>query len=287
MKRLLFLSLLFLLIVACDTANSTAENADLSTATVAVTLPTVTSPAPVAAVDSTATVIVPPVANDTVAATEVAATPLPSATPEPIPSATPEPVATLHPAEQLITSFTAPVEANGELLIVYGQVTDVNGNPVPDVAVEIWQTDEQGIYDHPDDRTTGGRDMTFQFYGTAVANTEGWYAFRTIVPGQYEPRPRHIHFKVKQGSSTLLTSQFYFSDDIAQLQGEGLFQAAGDQGDLLLLQLVQGEGALLANGRIVVDTGIGAGSLPLTPSQAEGPFYPVVTVADYDNDLSN
>jgi len=38
----------------------------------------------------------------------------------------------------------------------------------------------------------------------------------------YEPRPRHIHFKVKQNESTLLTSQLYFSDDIVEVEGEGM-----------------------------------------------------------------
>ncbi|MEZ4866581.1 MAG: hypothetical protein R3C14_35005 [Caldilineaceae bacterium] len=190
-----------------------------------------------------------------------------------------------HPAAQLITAFTEPAATNGELLILYGQVLDVNGNPVPDATVEIWQTDATGVYDHPGDAGTGNRDLSFQFYGTATVDVGGWYAFRTIVPGRYEPRPRHIHFKVKQRGNTLLTSQFYFSDDIAEVQGEGMFQAVGEGGDRLLLQLVQGEGQLLAHGRIVVDTGIGAGSLPLTPGQGEGPYYPVVDLAAYDNDL--
>lgn len=190
-----------------------------------------------------------------------------------------------HPAAQLIAAFTAPAQANGDLLVLYGQVLDVNGNPLPDIVIEIWQTDASGVYDHPGDAGTANRDQSFQFYGSATTDAEGWYAFRTIVPGRYEPRPRHIHFKVKQAGNTLLTSQFYFSDDIAEVEGEGMFRAVGDSGDLLLLQLVQGDGMLLANGQIVIDSGSGTGTLPLTPSQGEGPYYPLAVVADYDNDL--
>jgi protocatechuate 3,4-dioxygenase beta subunit len=191
----------------------------------------------------------------------------------------------MPPPATLFAPFAEPSTTNGDVLILYGQVLDVNGAPLPDAAVEIWQTDASGVYDHPRDPGTDRRDTSFQFYGTATADADGWYAFRTLVPGEYEPRPRHIHFKVKQGDTTLLTSQFYFSGDVAEVADEGMFRAVGESGDLLLLQLVQGDGVLLANGRIVVETGVGAGSLPLTPSQGEGPYYPVVAVAEYDNDL--
>jgi protocatechuate 3,4-dioxygenase beta subunit len=202
------------------------------------------------------------------------------------PTTAPEPAATPHPAEALIAAFNGPSQTNGEVLILYGQVLDVNGDPVEDAVVEIWQTDENGIYDHPDDPTTAGRDLTFQFFGQTAVDDGGWYAFRTILPGEYEPRPRHIHYKVKLNGTTLLTSQFYFSDDIAKVEGEGMFRAVGESADLLLLQLVAGDETALANGRIVVDTGLGAGELALTPSQTEGPFYPVVSLAGTDNDLT-
>ena len=196
----------------------------------------------------------------------------------------------LHPAEKLISSFTKPPRAKGDALILYGQVLDMNGNPIPDAVVEIWQTDANGIYDHPDAPDTEKRDMTFQSFGTAKVNADGWYVFRTVVPLEYgsffNRRPRHIHFKVKQNNNTLLTSQFYFNDDIAEVQGERMFQLVGEKGNLLLLQLVAGDEALLANGRIVINTGGASGSLPSTPSQQEGPFYPVVPVQHYDNDLT-
>ncbi len=204
----------------------------------------------------------------------------------PLVTTIPEEIVSIRSEEQLINAFTAPSETNGEPLILYGQVLDVNGNPIPNTIIEIWQTDAEGIYNHPDDPEIENRDMTFQFFGATVANEEGWYAFRTILPGEYEPRPRHIHFKVRQNGETLLTSQFYFSEDIAVLEAEGIFQAAGESGDLLLLQLVQGDNSLLANGQIVVDIGIGSGELPLTPSQAEGPYYPLLNFSEFDNDLT-
>ena len=276
---------IFLPLLAACTGEETAETAEptaIAIATVAELEPTAIPPTETM-IPPTATAIpveTPATEADTaVTETEPTATAIPTETP------LPEPTATVDPAAAAIGAFSGSSQTNGETLILFGQVLDVNGQPVSGAEVEIWQTDFSGVYDHPGDRGTSGRDQTFQFFGSATAGPDGWYAFRTIVPGRYEPRPRHIHFKVKQNGNTLLTSQFYFSDDIAEVSGEGIFRQAGDNGDLLLLQLAQGDSSLLANGQIVVDLGLGSGSLPLTPSQTEGPYYPVVPVAEYDNDL--
>lgn len=189
----------------------------------------------------------------------------------------------------LFSSFTTAPTARGEVLLLTGRVLDVNGNPVPGAAVEIWHTDAQGIYDHPDDRSTNNRDRGFQFYGTSITDQDGNYAFRTILPGQYEPRPRHIHVKVKMNGSELLTTQFYFEEDRQALRQEGIFAQAGNQGDMLILNQVDNptgvSGRVLAND-LVVDTGIGSGTLQLTPAQTQGPYYPRANVADFDNDLA-
>ncbi|MCB8987348.1 MAG: intradiol ring-cleavage dioxygenase [Ardenticatenaceae bacterium] len=101
--------------------------------------------------------------------------------------------------------------AAGQILWLNGRVLYQNGAPAAGAVVEIWQTDDQGIYMHPGDAGTANRDPNFQFFGEAVTGADGGYAFKTIVPGLYEPRPRHIHFKVKVGGQTVLTSQFYFA----------------------------------------------------------------------------
>ena len=233
------------------------------------------------------------------AAAEPTATPAPSEAPEVTaePTATPAPaeptavpVPELSLAQSLAAAFTAPPTAAGELILVSGQVLDLGGNPLPGAAVEFWQTDAAGIYDHPGDGGTANRDLGFQFYGMSIADADGRYLFRTVQPGYYEPRPRHIHVKVKQDGRTLLTTQFYFEEDVAVLGNEGLFAQAGSLGNLLILQTadsVDMAGAavdLLAN-NLVIDTG-SPGSLTATPAQGEGPYYPIVSVADYDNDLA-
>ena len=130
---------------------------------------------------------------------------------------------------------------------------------------------------------------TFQFYGHSVTDATGAYLFRTIMPGEYEPRPRHIHVKVKIDGVEALTTQFYFDEDRAALRNEGLFQQAGSLGELLILKSVgsvdvaERTANVLTNDLVIAT---GAGSLTPTPPQGEGPYYPVVTVAEYDNDLT-
>ena len=202
------------------------------------------------------------------------------ASPTPLPSIDDGPVVS---EEQIVlSSFSNPITANGEPLVLYGHVLDANGAPLSGYAVEIWQVDADGIYDHPGDANTAGRDMGFQFYGTARTDENGLFAFRTLVPARYEPRPRHIHFKVKRDGAEVLTSQFYITGDVEASQ-------LGPAGEMLLLELrdaqdANGSALKLAIKDIVVNSGNG-GSLTLTPPQAEGPYYPVADVSTFDNDL--
>ncbi len=103
--------------------------------------------------------------------------------------------------------------AAGEVLLLSGRVLDVNAQPIAGVTVQIWQTDSQGIYLHPDDPKLSQRDPNFQSYGESLTGADGSYGFKTILPGLYEPRPRHIHVKVVKDGETLLTTQFYFTGD--------------------------------------------------------------------------
>jgi protocatechuate 3,4-dioxygenase beta subunit len=103
----------------------------------------------------------------------------------------------------------------GEVLVFNGVVYDASGIPVEGVVIEIWQTDSNGVYLHPDDPASDQRDRNFQFYGEAITGIDGVYSFRTLIPGYYEPRPRHIHVKVKRDGEVLLTTQFYFAKDVS------------------------------------------------------------------------
>jgi len=130
----------------------------------------------------------------------------------------------------------------GHILQFSGRVHDAVGMPIENAVVEIWQTDANGIYLHPRDPQTAQRDPNFQFYGEAVTAVDGSYRFRTVLPGHYEPRPRHIHVKLKRDEEELLTTQIYFDGD-PSLEADGIFLGGGAQNEYLLMALTQQENA--------------------------------------------
>lgn len=100
--------------------------------------------------------------------------------------------------------------ATGDRLHLSGKVVDEDGRPITNAFVEIWQTDPNGRYNDERDRTPGPRDPDFQYWGLAATAKDGSFSFLTLIPGEYEPRPAHIHFKVWVDRELKLTSQIYF-----------------------------------------------------------------------------
>jgi protocatechuate 3,4-dioxygenase beta subunit len=106
--------------------------------------------------------------------------------------------------------------ARGDILHLSGVVMNTRGEAQKNLTIEIWQTDPKGRYKHPGDSTPGERDPNFQYWGATTTDAEGRFFFRTIVPGAYNPRPAHIHYKVLQGGKVILTSQIYLKEQIQQ-----------------------------------------------------------------------
>ena len=102
--------------------------------------------------------------------------------------------------------------AGGDILNLSGVITNTAGQPRAGITIEIWQTDPQGRYKHPGDSTPGERNPNFQYWGRATTGADGTFFFKTLVPGSYQPRPAHIHYKVWQNGRVILTSQIYFGN---------------------------------------------------------------------------
>lgn len=113
--------------------------------------------------------------------------------------------------------------AQGRISDLTGRVLDLDGRPVRNARVEIWQCDALGFYHHPDDRP-GARDPGFQGFGHGLTDGEGRYRFRTIRPVAYPGRTPHIHFAVFAEGARPFVTQLYVAGE-ARNHGDFLFNA--------------------------------------------------------------
>ncbi len=103
--------------------------------------------------------------------------------------------------------------AQGQHSELTGRVLDLNGHPIADARIEIWQCDANGRYLHPGDRGSAVRDENFQGYGHTMTDAAGRYRFRTIRPMPYPGRTPHIHMAVLAPQTPTLVTQLYVRGD--------------------------------------------------------------------------
>ncbi|MDJ0759294.1 MAG: protocatechuate 3,4-dioxygenase [Woeseiaceae bacterium] len=111
--------------------------------------------------------------------------------------------------------------ATGDPILVRGRVLNTAGKPLTDAVVDVWQANHHGRYSHPADNNPAPLDEHFQGWGIMTTDEEGYYGFKTIMPGAYalgrsasSPRRcRHIHYKVSHPDFENITTQMYFEGD--------------------------------------------------------------------------
>lgn len=125
-------------------------------------------------------------------------------------------------------------DGKGEVLIMHGQVRDVDGTPLANAKVEVWHANTLGNYSYFDQTQSA-----FNLRRSIYTDSEGRYAFRSIVPvgyacppngstegilkaiGRHGNRPAHIHFFISAHGHRHLTTQIniegdpYLHDDFA------------------------------------------------------------------------
>jgi protocatechuate 3,4-dioxygenase beta subunit len=111
-------------------------------------------------------------------------------------------------------------------LVVHGDVKGLDGEPVPDAKIEVWQTDCNGMYDIQDEAQPEDN-----LRGWYRANGQGKYLIRTIRPTSYpiptdgpvgellratnrHPwRPAHLHATVSAPGYETLTTHLFDAED--------------------------------------------------------------------------
>lgn len=114
----------------------------------------------------------------------------------------------------------------GEVLLVQGQVRDLDGSPIPGAELDIWQTAPNGLYSSQDP----DQDI-MSFHGLMTADENGRYAFTTVRPveytvptdgpvgkilnaaGRHPWRPSHLHFIIKAEGHRELVTEVFPEDD--------------------------------------------------------------------------
>src|ERR1700756_344589 len=73
------------------------------------------------------------------------------------------------------------LDGKGEPMIVEGRVTDIEGNPIPNAKLEVWQTNDDGFYDVQQKGVQPDSNMR----GVFTSNAEGRYWFKSVKPRHY------------------------------------------------------------------------------------------------------
>ena len=124
----------------------------------------------------------------------------------------------------------------GQPIELVGFVLSRDCRPVSGALLDFWQADDKGRYDN----------SGFRLRGHQFTDAEGRYRLRSIVPGVYPGRTRHIHVKVQPRGGRVLTTQLYFPGE-SQNRSDGLFRSE------LLIRTAKNAGSLAGRFDFVLD----------------------------------
>ena len=117
----------------------------------------------------------------------------------------------------------ARLDKTGTPTLVSGRVLDLDGQPIEDALLDVWQTQSSGLYDSQDEELGGELHMRGRFRTDA----EGRYLIRTVLPvnypipsdgpvgamlratGRHPWRPAHIHFVVSADGYEPVTTHIF------------------------------------------------------------------------------
>jgi protocatechuate 3,4-dioxygenase beta subunit len=123
----------------------------------------------------------------------------------------------------------------GQPIELAGFVLTRSCKPLAGALLDFWQADDLGKYDN----------SGFRLRGHQFTDAEGRYRLRSIVPGVYVGRTRHIHVKVQPRGGRVLTTQLYFPGESLN-RTDGLFRRE------LLMRTAKNAGSLAGRFDFVV-----------------------------------
>ena len=133
----------------------------------------------------------------------------------------------------------ARLDKGGQEIVLYGRIANVQGEPLPNAMLTVWQTAADGLYDIQHSLEE------IDCRGIFFTDKDGNYLVRTVRPlGYYVPldgpvgamvlaqerhgkRPAHIHFLVAAPGYRELVTALYLAGD-EHLEDDVVFGASGD-----------------------------------------------------------
>jgi hydroxyquinol 1,2-dioxygenase len=129
-------------------------------------------------------------------------------------------------AQELPMGATISKDGRGEPVVVMGRILSTQGAPIPGALLDVWETDENGLYEQQDPEQP---DMNLR--GKFRTDSEGRYCFTGIKPVSYaipddgpvgqllqalgrQPfRPAHIHLLISADGFAPLTTHLFVKGD--------------------------------------------------------------------------
>ena len=129
-------------------------------------------------------------------------------------------------ASELPMGATISKDGRGEPVVVTGRVLSTAGTPIPDALLDVWETDENGLYEQQD---PGQPEMNLR--GKFRTDSEGRYCFVGIKPvsyaipddgpvgqllrtlGRHPFRPAHIHLLISAEGFAPVTTHLFVKGD--------------------------------------------------------------------------
>ncbi|WP_321954179.1 intradiol ring-cleavage dioxygenase [Paraburkholderia bannensis] len=167
--------------------------------------------------------------------------------------------------------------ARGTSCLVRGVIRGLDGKPVPEAEIDVWQSDEDGLYD------VQYADLDHaQARGILKSDVEGRYSFRSVLPvpyaipndgpvgqmldqaGRHPWRPAHLHFMITApGYQTLITH--VFREDSDYIDSDAVF---GVRQSLICQWGLQNDGSYLLEYDFVLQS-VASDGLATPVSQCE------------------
>lgn len=119
------------------------------------------------------------------------------------------------------------LDQKGEPMLVRGRILDLDGAPIVDARIDVWQANDEGFYDVQQK----GIQPDFNLRGVFRTNEKGEYWFRGVKPkfypipddgpvgkllgalGRHPYRPAHLHYIIEADGFETLTTHIFDPDD--------------------------------------------------------------------------